>query len=287
MALPPGVTDLGTALGAPGLINSYLGNAQTGFGFGQAQAADDLATQLANQQFGITNQQLGIEQGGLNRQQQYLPQSEGLQKQLLGLQGQELGISRQQLGLQGQGLDITQRQEQGQADIATRGQWSSGAARGATNTSGFRQGLGDIQSNLGNQLAQLGLSRQGLGLQGQGLDIQGQRLGIEGQQQDISNRLQEGGLADQLAQLGVGREQAGLSQQNAIQAAGVNQFNTDMGLYFSDLGSLSQTAGQGPNFAGQAFGIGGTQQAPVGPGTTPGNVNPYKSQVPAGSSKLQ
>lgn len=288
--LPPGITDIATSLGTPALINAFLNQAQSGFGYGENQAQFDLASQLANQQLGITNEQLGIERGGINRQEQYLPQSEALQKQLLGLSGDELGIQRQQLGLQGKGLDITQAQEQAQADIAKRGAWSGATARGATNTSGFKQGLGDINTNLQNQLAQLALSRQGLGLQGQGLDISGKRLGIEGQQQDISYALQQGSLADQLAQLGVQGRQASLAQQGAIGQAGINQANSDIGLLFGDLGSLTQAGLGAGGFAGQAYGIGGSQpaQAPgVGPGTTPGNVNPYVRQVPAGQGKLQ
>ncbi len=193
----------------------------------------------------------------------------------MGLQGQDLGIERQRLGLQGQGLDITPQQEQQQADIARRGAWSGATARGATNTSGFRQGLGDISQNLQNQLAQLSLGRQGLGLSGQGLDIQGQRLGIEGQQQDISNRLSEGGLADQMAQLGLSGQQAQNTLQNELGQAGINQATGDVNSLFGQLAGLTGAAAGAPGFAGQAFGIGGqVTPTPAPVGAPPPNQSP-------------
>jgi len=224
--LPPGFGDPTQSAGgvAPdsGLIQQLMAQPFVGYDLGQLLAQQGFTNQEAQQQFGLTNQQLGVESGGVNRQLAALPKEQALANQLLGLQGQQLGISREQLGLQGKSLDITQQQEQQAADVARRSAWSGATARGATNTSGFRQGLGDISNQLADQLAQLGLSRQGLGLQGQGLDIQGQRLGVEQQQSDINYGLQFGSLQDQLAQLGISGEAAQIALQNAQQGAGIN-----------------------------------------------------------------
>lgn len=298
--LPPGMdqsglTAIASALGTPDAISAYLLQSQFPFQMGIQQAQADTATNIANQQFGFGQQGRGIQQGALNREQQYLPQQQGLANQLIGLQGQDLGIqrqrlglSREQLGLQGQGLDITERGERQQADIANRGAWSSGTARGATNTSGFRSGLGDIQNNLANQLQQLGLSRQGLGIQGRGLDLSGQgldisqqRIGIGQQQSDIGYALRQGGLSDQQAQLGLAGQEAQAGLTNQLGQIGVDQLMGQQGVYGNISNQLIGAAQRAPGFAGQGGAISGAQpnSSPVQPrvggrNNTPGGAGP-------------
>ncbi len=223
--LPPGFGDPTQNAGigvTPGLVNQLQQQPFVGWDLGVLQQQMGFTDQQAQQAFGNAEGRLGIQRGALGREEAALPQEHSLANQLLGLQGQDLGIQRQQLGIQGKSLDITQQQEEQQAQQATRGAWSGATARGATNTSGFKQGLGDINTNLANQMAQLGLSRQGLGLQGQGLDIQGQRLGVEQQQSDINYGLQQGGLNDQLAGLGISGTEIAQQLANAQQGAGIN-----------------------------------------------------------------
>ncbi len=276
--LPPGLdqsglTGIASALGTPDAISSYLLQSQFPFQMGIQQAQADTASQIANQQFGFGQQGRAIQAGGIARQQGYLPQEQGIANQLIGLQGQDLGIqrqrlglSREQLGLQGQGLDITERGERQQADITNRGAWSSAAARGATNTSGFRSGLGDIQNTLANQLAQLGLSRQGLGIQGRGLDLSGQgldisqqRLGLGQQQSDISYALRAGGLNDQMAGLGLSGQEAQAGLTNQLGQINVNQLMGQQGVYGNIANQLIGASQRAPGFAGQGGAVSGVQ----------------------------
>ncbi len=249
--LPPGFGDPGQNAGVgvtPGLVNQLQQQPFVNWDLGILQQQQGQTDTMAQQAFANNQGRLGIERGAVGREQAALPQEQGLANQLIGLSGQDLGIQRQQLGIQGQSLDITQTQEQQQADIARRGAWSSGAARGATNTSGFRQGLGDISNNLANQMAQLGLSRQGLGLQGQGLDIQGQRLGIEQKQSDINYGLQSGSLADQVAQLGIQGTENQQQLQNSLAGAGINALtggvNVLQGAYGNSAAGAAAVPGQ-------------------------------------------
>ncbi len=219
-----------------------------GWDLGLLQQQQGFTDTQAQQAFANAQGRLGIQRGALGREATALPQEHNLANQLLGLSGQDLGLQRQQLGIRGQSLDITQQGEQQAADVAKRGAWSSGTARGATNTQGFRQGLGDINTNLQNQLAQLGLSRQGLGLQGQGLDIQGQRLGIEQQQSNLNYGLQQGSLADQLAGLNISGTEIGQQLANSQQGSAINALtggaNVLQGAYGNSAAGAAAVPGQ-------------------------------------------
>ncbi len=273
--LPPGFGDPNqwTDPSGAGVIPQLLALAQSqpfvGADFNTLAGQESFTDTQAQQAFQNAQGRLGIQRGALGRESAALPQEHSLANQLLGLSGQDLGIQRQQLGIQGKSLDITQQQEQQQADIANRGQWSSGTARGATNTSGFRSGLGDISNNLANQMAQLGLSRQGLGLQGQGLDIQGQRLGIEQQQSDLNYGLQQGSLADQLAGLNISGTEIGQQLQNSIGGAAVNRLTGALNV---GQGAISNAA---TGMGGVGPGIGATPLS--GP---PPNSSPISSPTP-------
>ena len=181
------------------LMSSGLFGTQVGFGQGQM----DLANRMAQQGFGNTMAALGISEGALGRQQGALPQMQGLERQLLGL-------SQQRLGLQGQGLSLAQQMAQRGNVRQLGGEESSATARGAINTQGHRQQVGDINQSLADQMAQLALSRQGLDLSRQGLGIQGQQL-------NIGQGLQSSNLADQLARLNLQKTQAGQGLENALQ----------------------------------------------------------------------
>ncbi len=249
--LPPGFGDPSQNAGigvTPGLVNQLQQQPFVGWDLGTLLQQQQFTDQQAQQAFGNAEGRLGIQRGALGREETALPQEHNLANQLLGLQGQDLGIQRQQLGIQGQSLDLTQKGEEQAADVARRGAWSSATARGATNTSGFSQGLGDINTNLQQQLAQLGLSRQGLGLQGQGLDIQGQRLGVEQQQSDINYGLQQGSLADQLAGLNISGTEIGQQLANAQQGAGINALtggvNVLQGAYANSAAGAAAVPGQ-------------------------------------------
>lgn len=296
--LPPGLSDP-----LSGILGGLAGQSQLGtvmsqlypFQLAEPMAQYGLDQTLANQNYGNTMAGLGIQQGGVQRQVGALPKEQGLANQLLGLSGQELGISRGQLGLQrerlglqGQSLDITEQSERQAAERATRGSWSSAAARGATNTSGFRQGLGDINQSLAQQLAQLGLSRQGQGissrgldLQGQGLDISGQRLGINQQQSDLSFGLRSGSLSDQLAMIGLNQGQAGQGLTNALNQAALNAQSGVVNTGIGQVNSLIQGAQGIPGYAGQAGAL-----APAPQSAAPPNVAPQQGSVHSGSLRL-
>lgn len=277
---------------APGMIQQQLQpllNAQ----LGQPMAQLSLDQQLANQGYGNTMAGLGIRQGGLNRELGFFPQQQGIANQLINLSRSDLdselkrldlskanlGLNRERLGLQGQGLDISQRIAQQQAEQARRGAWSSATARGATVGEGFRQGLGDISSNLANQLQQLGLSRQNLGISGRELDLgsrgidlnwmgllnQSQRLGLGQQQSDIGFALRGGNLQDQLAMLGLAQTQAGQGLNQSLQQAGLNAATGTTNIGMSQLSGALQGAMQVPGQAGQVGALGqGVAPRPVG-----------------------
>ncbi len=181
-----------------GLQSGLIG---ANYGVQSGALSQQLSSGMAN--LGLDQNALGIQQGQLARQMG----SNGLSQQ-------NEALTQRQFGLSDQDLAAQREQANYGAGMQTRGAWSNNTARGSTNTSGFRQQLGDISQQLQFQLAGIGRNEQQLGIgkereklrfgeeqknlddAKQMLDIRAKKLGLSGQ--DLNARISQA-----LGQLGI------------------------------------------------------------------------------------
>jgi hypothetical protein len=189
----------------------------------QGGLQSDIAKQGAGwqlQDIGLSREGLGVQQGALARQMSLLPQ---------------------QYGLQQQGFDITQKQEQQNADISQRNANEQAAARGAYTSVGANWARGDISQNLQNQFGQLGVQRQQAALnfkeqQAQQKDANSM-LGIQVKKLGLSEEDVRGRLPNALDQIGI-------SSQISVDQLLSEQYKTQQGMLsplqglFGDLYSM-------------------------------------------------
>lgn len=182
---------------------SNLLNQQGIQGMSTQLQSTDLAQQLQNSLagFGLQQQGLGVQQGALAREQSFLPQLESLSGQQFGLQGQSLSDQ----------LAALQRYYPQQVQAFQGSQ----AAKGATNTQGTSQGLGNMAFDYQQQLAANTRGKQGLSIQQKQADI-----GFQEQAGSLSDRSKNLGIAAK--QLGLSETQAKQSIDNALQQLGLS-----------------------------------------------------------------
>lgn len=142
------MSQLNTAAG-PDILGSELGYQQKAGGIGFANQQIDIQSQMAQNQAAQQMGSIKYDQQGNAIQQGGAARNIDLTKQLYMTDTADLKNQRTSLWQN--------------ADVANRQAMSSATARGAINSLGLTQGLGDISNNLTNQLTNNDLSQQRAG----------------------------------------------------------------------------------------------------------------------------
>jgi hypothetical protein len=224
-----------------------------------ANVADQ--TQVLGTQLNQSLAGLGIQQGGLDISGQ------ALQDQLAQLQA-NYGFQQQQQGLQGQSLEQQLQQAQFTYGQNVQGAQQNAGARGASETIGYGQQLGNLAKQYGFDTESIQRSQQ--------------QLDITKQQSASQEQFSEKGIAQgqkrldlQYKQLGLSRDEVNSRYQNAINQLGlqnaltVSQLEQQLaGIAAGEFSPLTSILGQlmsvGAPIAGLFNGAGGT--APLAQG---------------------